>query len=322
MIKFVYNNLGFFYRKLNIFLSIYFFNAHRDCGNKKTNEIFNEIQRFLFLKKKIKKKYIFNSFINFRIKLKEIISNKYRLKNFLREDEIHKVMFGLNRLTFLFELIKIRMDKNWKNIWSKIINEQKIGSPIPYFLYPKSSGNRIHDTFNFKMLIDLNGKKKNFSNVIEFGGGYGSLCNLIKKIYKLDNYLIYDLPEVNALQYYYLKRLNYNVYINQIKSKKKNAIYLFSNVVKLNKFIENSKLNNYMFISNWGFSEVPISLRKKFYLIINKSKFTYLAFQENFEKINNLNLFLKVLVNRKNSIKKFNRLFENHYYLLSKKIKF
>jgi hypothetical protein len=320
MIKFIYKNLGFFYRKLNIFLSLFFFNTHKDYENKKTSEIFNEIKKFSFSKKKIKKKYIFNSFINFRVKLREIISNKYRLKNFLREDEIHKIMFGLNRLIFLFELIKIKIDKNWKNIWSKIINEQKIGSPIPYFLYPKSSGNRIHDTFNFKMLVDLNGRKKNFYNVIEFGGGYGSLCNLIKKIYKLKNYLIYDLPEVNALQYYYLKKLNHNVYINQVKSKETNAIYLFSDILKLNKFIKNSKLKNYMFISNWAFSEVPINLRKKFYLIINKSKITYLAFQKKFEKINNLNLFQKVLVNRNNKIKKFNRLFENHYYILSKKI--
>lgn len=320
MIKFIYKNLGFFYRKLNILLSIFFFNAHKDYENKKTNEIFNEIKKFSFFKKKINKKYVFNSFINFRVKLKEIISNKYRLKNFLREDEIHKIMFGLNRLIFLFELIKIKIDKNWKNIWSKIINEQKIGSPIPYFLYPKSSGNRIHDTFNLKMFVDLNEKKKNFKNIIEFGGGYGCLCNLIKKIYNINYYIIYDLPEVNLLQYYYLKKLNHNVYLNEIQLKKKNAIYLFNDIIELNKFLKNSKFNNYIFLSNWGFSEVPINLRKKFNSIIIKSKITYIAFQKNFERVNNLNYFLNILINRKNKIKIFRRILENHYYILSKKI--
>lgn len=319
MIKFFYNKIGFLYRKINIFLSVFFLKFYMDDENEKNNKIYNELNKIRILKKKIKKKFIFDSFINFRIKLKKIILNKNRLKNFLREDEIHKIMCGLNRITFFFELIKIRMDINWKYIWSKIINEQKIGSPIPYFLYPKSSGNRIHETFNLKMLVDLNEKKKNFKNIIEFGGGYGCLCNLIKKIYNINYYIIYDLPEVNLLQYYYLKKLNYNVYLDQIQLKRTNTIYLFSDIIKLKKFLKNSNFNNYMFLSNWGFSEVPTILRKKFNSIIIKSKITFIAFQKNFETVNNFNYFSKILVNRKNKIKIFSRLFENHYYILSNK---
>ena len=319
MIKFFYNKIGFLYRKINIFLSVLFLKFYMDDENEKNNKIYNELNKIRILKKKIKKKFIFDSFINFRIKLKKIILNKNRLKNFLREDEIHKIMYGLNRITFFFELIKIRMDINWKYIWSKIVNEQKIGSPIPYFLYPKSSGNRIHETFNLKMLVDLNEKKKNFKNIIEFGGGYGCLCNLIKKIYNINYYIIYDLPEVNLLQYYYLKKLNYNVYLDQIQLKRTNTIYLFSDIIKLKKFLKNSNFNNYMFLSNWGFSEVPTILRKKFNSIIIKSKITFIAFQKNFETVNNFNYFSKILVNRKNKIKIFSRLFENHYYILSNK---
>ena len=162
-------------------------------------------------------------------------------------------------------------------------------------------------------------KKKNFKNIIEFGGGYGCLCNLIKKIYNINYYIIYDLPEVNLLQYYYLKKLNYNVYLDQIQLKRTNTIYLFSDIIKLKKFLKNSNFNNYMFLSNWGFSEVPTILRKKFNSIIIKSKITFIAFQKNFETVNNFNYFSKILVNRKNKIKIFSRLFENHYYILSNK---
>jgi len=316
MIEIIYQKIGFFYRKFNILLSIFFINIHLDDEKRNTNKIFNEIKKFTFFKKK---KIVFDTFKSFRVKLIKIILDKNKLQNFLREDEIHKVMFGLNRLFFFFEFIKIIIDKNWKNTWSKIIKEEKVGSPIPYFLYPNSSGNRIHDTFNLKTLIDLNEGKKNFENVIEFGGGYGCLCNLFKKIYTVKCYLIYDLPEVNALQYYYLRKLNYNVYINKIKKNKKNSVYLFNEVNKLNKFIKNNKLNNYIFLSNWGFSEVPLNLRKKFNLIISKSKITFLAFQKQFKKINNFNFFLKILFDRKNKTKVFTRIFENHYYLLSRK---
>ena len=54
------------------------------------------------------------------------------------------------------------------------------------------------------------------------------------------------------------------------------------------------------FIANWSISEFPVKFRKKFLYIINKSKYSIISFQENFENINNLKFFNKV----KNKLKK------------------
>lgn len=42
--------------------------------------------------------------------------------------------------------------------------------------------------------------------IVEIGAGYGNLASKIKKLYKHSSYIIYDLPEVLAIQTYYLKK--------------------------------------------------------------------------------------------------------------------
>ena len=90
---------------MNIYLSFFHLNKYRlKQGKIKTHEnTFKEIikDRKKIINSKIPKKNLFNSFVKFKIKIREIIFNEYKLKNFLSEDEIHKVMFGLNRLFFL-----------------------------------------------------------------------------------------------------------------------------------------------------------------------------------------------------------------------------
>lgn len=42
--------------------------------------------------------------------------------------------------------------------------------------------------------------------VVEIGGGYGGMCRVISERWELDDYIIYDLPEVTLLQKRYLKQ--------------------------------------------------------------------------------------------------------------------
>jgi hypothetical protein len=81
-------------------------------------------------------------------------------------------------------------------------------------------------------------------------------------------------------------------------------------------FIKQFKLKKTLFLSNWALSESPIYLRHKFLNIMNKTRLVFLAFQEKYQNINNLNYFKK---NIKNKIylktKKFQRVNEKHFYL-------
>ena len=47
-----------------------------------------------------------------------------------------------------------KKDKNWK-LWNILLKENNIGNPVPYFLYSKSSGNRIRQVYILKKFIDV-----------------------------------------------------------------------------------------------------------------------------------------------------------------------
>jgi hypothetical protein len=82
-----------------------------------------------------------------------------------------------------------------------------------------------------------------YDRIVEFGGGTGDLSKLIFDLGYDGEYCIYDIPEVLEIQ-----KLNFIPY-------NKKPIFT-SNIPKYSK--------NTLFISTWGFSEVPLLLRNKF----------------------------------------------------------
>ena len=137
-----------------------------------------------------------------------------------------------------------------------------------------------------KKFLDLNPSIKltNLKKIIEIGGGYGCMTDIFFKINKKVNYTIYDMYEVNLLQYYYLKMNNHNPKLNS----NKNKINLINKLNDLKKF-----KNNNLLIANWSLSEFPLIFRKKFFSTIKNSKYTIISFQQSFEKINNYKFFTK-----------------------------
>jgi hypothetical protein len=110
--------------------------------------------------------------------------------------------------------------------------------------------------------------------------------------------------------------VGYEVNISQKSVKKKFINLIYNKDLIQNNFLKKKELSKSLFISNWALSESPISLRSKFLGIINKTKLVFLAFQEKFRNIDNLN-YLKNKIKDKTyfRIKKFKRLNEKHYYL-------
>ena len=256
----------------------------------------------------------------FSRKILNIIKNK-KLLNFLQLGFIQQMFFIHNRLFIIIELIELRLDKEWK-LWKKLIEENKIGNPVRYFLYPKSSGNKIHQVYHLKKYKDFSKIDfKKFDNVIEFGGGYGNMATIFFKINSKLKYYIFDTYEVNLLQYYYLKKCNLDVGLGIIN---KNKIKLICNLNDLKNVVKKTnKKNKNLFIANWSFSEISLNFRKKLSFIFNKYFYHILSFQENFENINNLKYFKKF---NKNNLKKKLRsdIFKmkskkNNFYLFSLK---
>ncbi len=244
------------------------------------------------------------------------------LTNFLREGFIQKMFFLHNRFFVYSELKELKKDKKW-NLYKKLINEDSIGNPIRYFLYPKSSGNRINHVYNLNILMrELNIDLKKIKKVFEFGGGYGCMARIFSKISPNIKYTCFDTWYVNLLQYYYLKHSNLNVGFSN-----KNNFLLTSNLKEIKNFSYNSK---YLFIANWSLSETPIMFRANFDSLVKNSEIILISFQEKFEDINNLKYFnnLKSKLTKNFNIKIVKNEFytgnilnkQKHYFFVGKKL--
>ena len=247
------------------------------------------------------KKYLKNTHNLFNNKILNLLK-KRELTNFLRKNFIQKMFFVHNRLFILKELLELKKDKNWI-LYKKLIEEDNVGNPVRYFLYPKSSGNRINHVYHLSVLTkEFNINLKKLNNVFEFGGGYGCMARIFSKINKRTTFTCFDTNIVNLLQYYYLNQNNLDVGFS-----KKNKFHLISNIKKIN-----TRYSNSLFIANWSLSETPINFRKKFIKSIKNSKLILISFQENFENIDNLKYFKNL---KKNLEKKFEiKIIKNEFY--------
>lgn len=218
------------------------------------------------------------------------IISKRKLKSFLRNSFIQNIFFIHNRLFIYFELKELKKDKKW-NLWKKLILDNSVGDPIRYFLYSDSTGNRIRQVYILKKFLENNEQiiLNKIKRVLEIGGGYGCMADIFLKLQKNTKYTIYDMFEVNLLQFYYLKMNGHEPKLNKISGK----LSLINNINNLNKFVSNP--NDYLFIANWSISEFPYHFRKKFFVAIKNAKFSIISFQENFEKINNKKFFDNIL---------------------------
>ena len=212
------------------------------------------------------------------------------MKNFLRNSLIQNIFFIHNRLFIYYELLELTRDKKWK-FWKKLIYENDVGNPIRYFLYSESSGNRIRQVYILKKFLDTSKtiNLKKIKHIIEIGGGYGCMADIFNKLNKTSSYSIYDMYEVNLIQYYYLKMNNHNPIFNNITNK----LNLINDLKNLNKYKNFKK--NYLFIANWSISEFPLKFRRKFISLIRNSKYSIISFQDNFEKIDNLKFFNDII---------------------------
>tara|TARA_Y100000590_G_scaffold94711_1_gene107327 strand:+ start:2659 stop:3591 length:933 start_codon:yes stop_codon:yes gene_type:complete len=265
-------------RKLLSLLSFWSINDLDNIKNK-NNIILNDIEKKL-KNISVNKKYLKITHSIFNKEMLNLLKKK-NLTSFLRENFIQKMFFVHNRFFILKELLELKKDKNWI-LYKKLIEEDYVGDPVRYFLYPKSSGNRINHVYHLSILInEFNVNLKKVKNVFEIGSGYGCMARIFSKINKKVSFTCFDTGIVNLLQYYYLKQNKLDVGFSR-----KNKFYLTSNIKKINRNYSNS-----LFIANWSLSEVPINFRKKFLKKIKYSKLILISFQENFENIDNLKYF-------------------------------
>jgi putative sugar O-methyltransferase len=300
-------------------LSIFF--NKKEYSNPKIIKIIDEVYQisnnYLKLQKKNRKK----THKIFSKKVFNLIRKKQFL-NFLQLSFIQQMFFVHNRLYLLSYLNELKNSSKWK-LWKKLIFETNVGNPVRYFLYPKSSGNKIFQTYHLKKYEDFcKISLRKFNCVVEFGGGYGNMAATFRKINPNIKFIIFDTFEVNLLQYYYLKRNQLNINFNNQKNTK--GIDLVNSLKLLkSKIAQIKKKNKTLLIANWSISETPLNLRKKIFFLFKEFDFQLISYQDKFENIDNKKFFTKIKIfnekkTRKSKITSIEKM-NKHYYLFCKK---
>jgi hypothetical protein len=77
---------------------------------------------------------------------------------------------------------------------------------MPAAVLPGSSGTLIHHAYHLHRFETVTGRfLLELQEIIEFGGGYGSMARLLARLGYRGRYHIHDLPEFAALQRFYLR---------------------------------------------------------------------------------------------------------------------
>ncbi|MEQ9363130.1 MAG: hypothetical protein RIF32_02750 [Leptospirales bacterium] len=223
-----------------------------------------------------------------RIALRELMRFS-DLRIFLRWQVIRHTMFATESAYTKVELAYLR--NSGKGV--EDLREDPIGSPDTLIVHPQTSGNLVHHEYHLvRFEREQRIRLSDFPFILEFGGGYGSLCRLIARRNFGGIYVIFDLPEFSLLQRYFLKSLNIQVNEPDSLASGKNGVYLLSAEQDLETLLA-SKTDKSLFIGTWSISETPLEFRENFLRLVGDFSDYLIAYQNQFNEMNNAEYFAR-----------------------------
>lgn len=203
--------------------------------------------------------------------------------DFLRWDVIRRTMFVGSARYVRHELEALRSDAEWRSRWRPAILEDRAGRPPGFPRYRASSGNLIHHAFHVLQYERGSGHRtSDMDCVVEFGGGYGSMCRLVHRLGFRGRYVIIDLPVFSALQRYFLEDTGLARHADiRCVSEPEEALPLITGTRRL-------------FIATWSYSEVPESVRGRIAPTMSACSHLLMGFQDRFEDLVNHDLEAEV----------------------------
>jgi hypothetical protein len=190
---------------------------------------------------------------------------------------------SLRRRPFL-ELLQMPF---WKG-WAQKITARPLIYHYPYFKFKKTDGTTLSHAYHLAQLrsrLNVNVEEMDF--IVEFGGGYGSMCALAYSLGFKGKYVIYDWPELILLQEFYLKLQGFDT----------STIAFVSDMQSLTEAVGNKRG---LFIATWSLSESPIMLRTEFMKHINPDYYLF-GYQRSFGEVNDHDYFVKFREERKDT---------------------
>jgi hypothetical protein len=224
-------------------------------------------------------------------RLKDLVLNNDPVE-FLRWDVILDTMFVAFPSYVRTELSQLKRQRTWGTRWRPAIRESQVGHPPVYPFHPESSANLIHHAYHISQFEEISGGLVNdFKFVLEFGGGYGSVCRLFHNLGFTGKYIIFDLPHFSALQQFYLKALGLPVREVTDYQKVESGIFFVCSLEALGDLVRDAESEKSLFIATWSLSEAPIHIREKILPIAERLNNILIAYQDRFEDVDNQEYF-------------------------------
>lgn len=211
----------------------------------------------------------------------------YDPRTFLRWPLIQHTMCVTNSGALVREFFALRTSREWPR-FRRAVEESPAGQPIPFLYHPRSSGNLLHHAYHILRFGEVTGADvAGLDLVVEFGGGYGSMCRLLHRLGFQGRYVIYDLPEFSALQRYFLKNLDLPVH-DATAVPLENGIHLLSDFEQFRQVLAaTTRRGPAALIGTWSLSESPLELRDRFLALVADFDYFLIAFQNNFFETDN-----------------------------------
>ena len=191
---------------------------------------------------------------NYKKKLEEIILPSPRF-SFLRDRVIRETMFVMAGGKWIKEELGFLEKSFSREKLTKVLEEDYIGNPILINSTYLTSHTSIHHLYHFAQFQE---KTKNnlesITSVIEWGGGYGNMAKILKRIAPMVTFTIIDLPVMSCLQWLYLATVFGEDKVNMLTNPKNEIEKGKINILPLS-FLKNRELNAELFIATWSLSE-------------------------------------------------------------------
>lgn len=186
------------------------------------------------------------------------------------------------------ELPAVTALPDWTTRWRPAVKESAIGRPDPCRAWPETSWNLIHHAFALSHFERAAHRRVDeFGLIIEFGGGYGSMARLVWQLGFRGHYVIYDLPELGAVQRYYLKSLGFPA--SMAKRPHDGPMVSWATSPDDLASITAGRVAD-VFLATWSLSETPIAFREAFLQRVRSDHY-FFGYEDRYRGVDNGRFF-------------------------------
>ncbi len=232
---------------------------------------------------------------------KEWAANRRQLKRlveiadprgFLRWEVIRRTMC-VDCAAYLGPELSLLMKSDaWETRWRQALVEVATGHPLPHWRYPRTSGNPIHHAYHLARCEEAPGTLPESSDIVlEFGGGYGSMCRVLHNLGFKGRYIIFDLPEFSALQRYFLESIGIRAGGAELFDSTDVGAVCISDMAELARLLMRYPDGRRLFVATWSISETPQSFRQQVLPLVADFSAFLIAYQAKFNEVDNVAFF-------------------------------